>query len=74
MNQYIDIKNSAMITNEQELKQAFEQLQRMRRALVALQADLLSSNLQRFVLLAEGPLDEICKLCREIDVYISNTT
>jgi hypothetical protein len=58
-----------MITNDEQLNQAVEQLGRMYRALAALQRDVLPLNGRRFALLSEGPLDEIRKLEEQIDAY-----
>ncbi len=58
-----------MITNDEQLSQAVEQLGRMYRALSALKKDVLSVNKQQFALMAEGPLDEIRQLETAINTY-----
>ena len=58
-----------MITNDAELSQAQEQMQRMYRALAALRRDVYPINPQQFALLAEGPQDEIDRFQQQIDTY-----
>jgi hypothetical protein len=58
-----------MITNDDQLNQAVEQLGRMYRALAALRRDVLPLNGRQFALMAEGPLDEIRKLQEQIALY-----
>ncbi len=62
-----------MITNDLELGQALEQMERMYRALAALRRDVYPINPSQFALLAEGPEDELQRLQREIDVYTGRT-
>lgn len=61
-----------MITNEAQLQQTIEQIQRLCRALDSLRADLLSKNPKNFAIMAEGPVDEIRKLQADIDAYINH--
>jgi hypothetical protein len=58
-----------MITNDEQLQQALEQLGRMYRALAALRAEVLPVNARQFALMAEGPVDEIQRLQVQIDAY-----
>lgn len=58
-----------MITNDEQLEQAIEQLARMYRAMAALRARVLPVHARNFALLAEGPLDEIRRLQVQIDAY-----
>jgi hypothetical protein len=58
-----------MITNDEQLHQAVEQLGCMYRALAALRAEVLPVNARQFALMAEGPLDEIRRLQTQIDAY-----
>jgi hypothetical protein len=58
-----------MITNDTELSQAVEQLDRMYRALAALRREVFPLNPRQFALLAEGPQDEISRLQQAIDAY-----
>ena len=62
-----------MITNDAELSQALEQMQRMYRALAALRRDVYPINPQQFALLAEGPQDEIERFQQQIDAYTGRT-
>ena len=48
-----------MITNDADLRQAMEQMERMYRALAALRRDVYPVNPRQFALLAEGPQDEL---------------
>lgn len=58
-----------MIKNESELRQTFEQLERMQRALASLRDDVLPVNPQLFALMAEGPLDYIREFHDELEAY-----
>ncbi len=58
-----------MITNDDQLQQAVEQLGRMYRAMAALRAEVLPVNARQFALMAEGPVDEIRRLQAQIDAY-----
>ena len=58
-----------MITNDAELSQSMEQLERMYRALAALRRDVFPANPRQFALLAEGPEEEIRRLQVAIDIY-----
>jgi hypothetical protein len=60
-----------MITNEAQLQQAIEQIQRLCRALDSLRMDILPKNPKNFAIMAEGPVDEIRKLQADIDAYIN---
>lgn len=58
-----------MISNDAQLNQALEQLGRMYRALADLRKDILPLNVRNFAVMAEGPVDEIRKLQKEINAY-----
>jgi hypothetical protein len=58
-----------MIENDAQLDQALEAMGMMYRALASLRKDVLPKSRQWFNLMAEGPVDEIRKLQREIDAY-----
>jgi hypothetical protein len=58
-----------MITNDDQLQQAIEQLGSMYRAMAALRAEVLPVNARQFALMAEGPVDEIRRLQVQIDAY-----
>ena len=57
-----------MITNDAELSQSMEQLERMYRALAALRRDVYPVSPQQFALLAEGPEEEIRRVQETIDL------
>ncbi len=59
-----------MIQTEAGLRQTVEQLNRMYRVLEDQRRRMGESNPAQFRLFAEGPLDEIRKLRREIDEYL----
>ena len=58
-----------MMTNDIELRQALEQMERMYRALAALRRDVYPINPRQFAFLAEGPQDELERLQEQIDAY-----
>ena len=58
-----------MITNELELRQTFEQLERMQRALASLRDDVLPVNPRLFAVMAEGPLDYIREFHDDLEAY-----
>ncbi len=58
-----------MISNDVDLHQTLEQMERMYRALAALRRDLYPTKPQRFALMAEGPQIELDRLQVEIDAY-----
>ena len=58
-----------MITNDADLRQAMEQMERMYRALAALRRDVYPVNPRQFALLAEGPQDELDRFQKQIDAY-----
>ena len=58
-----------MITNDAELGQALEQMERMYRALAALRRDVYPINPRQFALLAEGPQVELERFQEQIDAY-----
>src|SRR5262245_59225105 len=58
-----------MITSDDQLTQAIEQVGRMYRALAALKREVSPVSPRNFGLLAEGPLEEIRRLEEAIDAY-----
>ena len=58
-----------MIKNNAELRQTFEQLERMQRALATLRDDVLPLNPHLFAVMAEGPLDYIREFHDELEAY-----
>ena len=59
-----------MITKDDQLQQAVEQLGRMYRALAALRAEVLPVNARQFALMAEWPIEEVQRLQAQIDAYV----
>ena len=59
-----------MITNDDQLKQAIEQLALMSRILDGLCNEVLSSNRPMFDVMAEGPLDQLQRLIDQINEYV----
>lgn len=60
-----------MIENIEQLNQAIEQMGRMQRILESYRTDILPKNPRNFAIFAEGPLDEIQKLQKEIADYVT---
>jgi hypothetical protein len=60
-----------MIENEDQLRQAIEQIQSLCHAINSLRVDIFPKNPRNFAVLAEGPLDEIRKLQANISDYVS---
>jgi len=58
-----------MIKNDSELRQTFEQLERMQRALTTLRDEVLPVNPRLFAVMAEGPLDYIREFHDELEAY-----
>jgi len=58
-----------MITNDTELRQTLDQMERMYRALAAMRRDVYPINPRQFALLAEGPQEELERLQDQIDAY-----
>jgi len=62
-----------MIHTKEGLELATEQRNRMYRILGNLHAEIAPIHFRNYLLLAEGPIDEIRKLQREIDEYLGVT-
>lgn len=60
----------AMIHSQEGLLLTIEQLERMYRALADLHSRVAPLNYRNYQVFAEGPIDEILKLRREIDEYL----
>lgn len=60
-----------MIGNDEQLRQAVEQIQRLCRAIESLRVELMPINPKNFAVMAEGPIDDIRKLQSDIDSYLS---
>lgn len=59
-----------MITNDEQLQQAYEALGDLYRALASYRAKILPVNPANYTLIAEGPLEEIRKLQLDINAYL----
>ena len=59
-----------MIQNDDQLQITFEQLGRIYKVLAHFRATILPVNPRQFGLFAEGPLDEIRKLQKDINAYL----
>jgi len=60
-----------MIETPEQLYQAIEQMGRMQRILESYRDEILAKNPQTFAVLAEGPLEQLRRLRKQIDEYIS---
>ena len=60
-----------MIETPEQLYQAIEQMGRMQRILESHRNEILTRNPRNFVMLAEGPLEQIRQLQVQIDAYIT---
>jgi hypothetical protein len=60
-----------MIESELELQQSIEQLERMYRMLLEFRRRIAPLNYKNYEVFAEGPREEIRRLQREIDEYLS---
>lgn len=61
---------TATITTQDQMQQALEQLSRLYAALAALRSEVEPRNPRNFAILAEGPLEDIRRLQRELDRYV----
>jgi hypothetical protein len=59
-----------MIENEAGFRQTIEQLERMYRVVAELRSRMGTTNPAQFELFAEGPIEEIRRLRRDIDQYL----
>lgn len=59
-----------MIETAEQLYQAIEQMGRMQRILESYRNEILTNNPRNFALLAEGPLEQLRQLQKQIDEYI----
>ena len=59
-----------MIETGEQLYQAIEQMGRMQRILESYRNEILTKNARNFALLAEGPLEQLQQLQKQIDDYI----
>ena len=61
-----------MIETAEQLYQAIEQMGRMQRILESHRNEILTKNPRNFALLAEGPLEQLRQLQKQIDEYLQN--
>jgi len=59
-----------MIESAEQLYQAIEQMGRMQRILESYRNEILNKNPRNFALLAEGHLEQLRQLQKQIDEYI----
>ena len=59
-----------MIETEAQLRQAIEQMESLCQAINSLRAEVFPQNPRNFAVLAEGPLEQIRQLQRQIDEYV----
>lgn len=59
-----------MIHHNEDIQQSLEQMERMYRSLATLRAEIYPLNVANYRLMAEGPIDEIRRLQRDIDEYL----
>ena len=59
-----------MIETEPQLRQAIEQMENLWQAINSLRAEVFPQNPRNFAVLAEGPLEQIRQLQRQIDEYV----
>jgi len=59
-----------MIETEPQLRQAIEQMENLWQAINSLRAEVFPQNPRDFAVLAEGPLEQIRQLQRQIDEYV----
>jgi hypothetical protein len=59
-----------MIETAEQLYQAIEQMGRMQRILESYRNEILTNNPRNFALLAEGPLEQLRQLQKQIGEYI----
>ena len=59
-----------MIKSDAEVLQNIELMAGMYRALVSLHRDIAPQNIRNYQVFAEGPIEEISRLQRDIDAYL----
>ncbi|MBI4658750.1 MAG: hypothetical protein HY735_07845 [Verrucomicrobia bacterium] len=59
-----------MIQTEAQLRQAIEQMESLCQAINSLRAEVFPKNPRNFAVLAEGPLEQIRQLEKQIDAYL----
>ncbi len=61
-----------MIATAEQLYQAIEQMGRMQRILESYRNEILTKHPRHFALLAEGPLEQLRQLQKQIDEYLQH--
>ena len=61
-----------MIETPEQLYQAIEQMGLMQRILESYRNETLTKNPRNFALLAEGPLEQLRQLQKQVDDYLQN--
>ena len=59
-----------MIKTEAQLRQAIEQMENLCQAINSLRAEVFPQKPRNFAVLAEGPLEQIRQLQKQIDEYV----
>jgi hypothetical protein len=59
-----------MIQTEAQLRQAIEQMENLCQAINSLRAEVFPQNPRNFAVLAEGPLEQLRQLEKQIDAYL----
>ena len=59
-----------MIENDEQLRQAWEALGDLYQAVASYRSKILPANPRNYVIIAQGPQDEIRKIQREINEYL----
>ena len=59
-----------MIQTEAQLRQAIEQMENLCQAINSLRVEVFPQNPRNFAVLAEGPLEQIRQLEKQIDAYL----
>ena len=62
-----------MIRNDAEMRVNLDLIEGMYRAIVALKRDIAPKNFTNYLILAEGPIEQIRRLRAEIDEYLGIT-
>jgi hypothetical protein len=64
------LEDKIMIETSEQVYLAIEQMGRMQRILESYRNEILAKNPRNFALLAEGPLEQLRQLQKQIDEYI----
>ena len=64
------LEDKVIIETAEQLYQAIEQMGRMQRILESYRNEILTKHPRNFALLAEGPLEQLRQLQKQIDEYL----